>query len=99
MILFAFSSKLFVRISVCVYLAPADQITDDNDQHGCKDIRAAEMEVDVVKTRKQIEVEEKEVIRRERCDNLFSLFCLMKLVEKEVKSFNQGVGVHSTFAS
>ena len=57
------------------------------------------MEVDVVKTRKQIEVEEKEVIRRERCNNFFSLFCLMKLVEKEVKSFNQGVGVHSTFAS
>ena len=69
-----FSSKLFVRISVCVYSAPAGKNTDDNDQHGCKDIRAAEMEVDVVKTRKQIEVEEKEVIRRERCDNLFSLF-------------------------
>ena len=28
------------------------------------------MEVDVVKTRKQIEVEEKEVIRRERCADL-----------------------------
>ena len=26
-------------------------------------------------------------------------FCLMKLVENGVKSFNQGVGVHSTFAS
>ena len=64
---------MFVHISVCVYLAPTDKNTDDNDQHGCKDIRAAEMEVDVVKTRKQIEVEEKEVIRRERCDNLFSL--------------------------
>ena len=32
----------------------------------CQDIRAAEMEVEVVQTRKQIEVEEKEVIRRER---------------------------------
>ena len=64
------------------------------------------MEVDVVKTRKQIEVEEKEVIRRERCDDLFfylfnCFFVLFffKLVEKEVKSFNQGVGVNSTLAS
>ena len=73
---FAFSSNFFVRISVCVCLAHAGQNTDDNDQHGCKDIRAAEMEVDVVKTRKQIEVEEKEVIRRERCDDVFRLlFC------------------------
>ena len=55
--------------------------------------------MDVVQTRKQIEVEEKEVIRRERCDLFFaSLFvccccwfvylfvwCLMKLGEKEGK--------------